>query len=108
MLTAYAGRKLEAWDVAFYAERLRQEKLELAEEELRPYFPLPRVLDGLFKLCGTLFDIAVAEAPPPDAWHDSVALLRAQAPRRHADRQLLHRSLRAPEQARRRVDGRLP
>ena len=51
MLTDYAGRKLEAWDVAFYAERLKQEKLELAEEELRPYFPLPRVLDGLFKLC---------------------------------------------------------
>ena len=30
------------------------------------------MLDGLFKLCGTLFDITVAEAPPPDAWHDSV------------------------------------
>jgi len=72
MLTEYAGRKLAAWDVAFYAERLRQEKLGLAEEELRPYFALPRVLDGLFKLCGTLFDITVAEAPPPDTWHDSV------------------------------------
>jgi oligopeptidase A len=72
MLTEYAGRKLEAWDVPFYAERLRQEKLGLAEEELRPYFALPRVLDGLFGLCGKLFDISVAEAPPPDTWHDSV------------------------------------
>ena len=72
MLTDYAGRKLESWDVPFYAERLRQEKLGLAEEELRPYFPLPRVLDGLFKLCSTLFDFTVAEAPPPDTWHDSV------------------------------------
>jgi oligopeptidase A len=71
-LTEYAGRKLAAWDVPFYAERFRQEKLGLAEEELRPYFALPRVLDGLFKLCGTLFDITVAEAPPPDKWHDSV------------------------------------
>jgi oligopeptidase A len=71
-LTEYAGRKLAAWDVSFYAERLRQQKLGLAEEELRPYFALPRVLDGLFKLCGTLFDITVAEAPPPDSWHDSV------------------------------------
>jgi oligopeptidase A len=68
MITAHAGRKLEAWDVAFYAERLRQQKLGLAEEELRPYFALPRVLDGLFKLCGKLFDIAVAEAPPPNTW----------------------------------------
>ncbi len=72
MITAHAGRKLEAWDVSFYAERLRQEKLGLAEEELRPYFALPRVLDGLFKLCGKLFDITVAAAPPPNTWHESV------------------------------------
>src|SRR5436190_9044904 len=71
-LTEFAGRKLESWDVPFYAERFRQEKLGLAEEELRPYFALPRVLDGLFKLCGRLFDITVAAAPPPDTWHDSV------------------------------------
>jgi oligopeptidase A len=71
-LAAYAGRTLESWDVAFYAERLKQEKLELAEEELRPYFPLPRVLDGLFKLCGTLFGFTVAEAPRPEVWHDTV------------------------------------
>src|SRR5688572_14001914 len=72
VLTDYAGRKLDAWDVPFYAERLKQEKLELAEEELRPYFPLPRVLDALFKLAGTLFDLRVTEAAPPDVWHDSV------------------------------------
>jgi len=80
MLTEYAGRKLEAWDVAFYAERLKQEKLELAEEELRPYFPLPRVLDGLFKLCATLFDLRVAEAPRPDVWHDSVRYYELKRP----------------------------
>jgi oligopeptidase A len=72
MLADYAGRKLDAWDVSYFAERVKQEKLQLAEEELRPYFPLPRVLDGLFKLCGTLFDLSVAEAPRPDVWHDSV------------------------------------
>jgi oligopeptidase A len=71
-VSAYAGRELSSWDVPFYAERLRQEKLDLAEEELRPYFPLPRVLDGLFKLCGTLFDLTIAEAPRPDVWHDAV------------------------------------
>ena len=72
MLTDYAGRKLDAWDVPFYAERLKQEKLELAEEELRPYFALPRVLEVLFKLAGTLFDLRIAAARPPDVWHDSV------------------------------------
>jgi len=71
-LEDFAGRKLASWDVAFYSERLKQQKLKLAEEELRPYFPLPRVLDGLFKLCGTLFDLRVAEAPRPDTWHDTV------------------------------------
>ncbi|HEX5047386.1 MAG TPA: M3 family metallopeptidase [Gammaproteobacteria bacterium] len=71
-LAAYAGRKLEAWDVAFYAERLKQERLELAEEELRPYFPLPQVLDGLFGLVGKLFDVTIAEASPPSVWHPSV------------------------------------
>jgi oligopeptidase A len=72
MIEAHAGHKLAAWDVAFYAERLRQQKLGLAEEELRPYFALPRVLDGLFKLCGKLFDVIVADAPPPTTWHESV------------------------------------
>jgi oligopeptidase A len=77
-LSCYAGRKLEAWDVPFYAERLKQEKLGLAEEELRAYFPLPRVLDGLFSLCGRLFDLTIAEAPRPDVWHDSVRYYELQ------------------------------
>jgi oligopeptidase A len=72
MVSKYAGRRLESWDVPFFAERLKQEKLELAEEELRPYFPLPQVLEGLFNLCRKLFDMSVAEASRPDVWHDTV------------------------------------
>ena len=71
-LRAYAGRKLEPWDTAFYAERLKQEKLSLAEEELRPYFPLPQVQDGLFKLLGTLFDLRVTEVAAANVWHPTV------------------------------------
>ncbi|HVY65880.1 MAG TPA: M3 family metallopeptidase, partial [Gammaproteobacteria bacterium] len=71
-LAGFAGRRLEPWDTAFYAERLRQQKLNLAEEELRPYFPLPQVLDGLFGLFGTLFDLEVREAAAPSVWHPSV------------------------------------
>ncbi|HZF28653.1 MAG TPA: M3 family metallopeptidase [Gammaproteobacteria bacterium] len=78
-LSTYAGRKLEAWDVAYYAERLKQERLELAEEELRPYFPLPRVLDGLFALVGKLFDVTIAEASPPSVWHPSVGYYEIRA-----------------------------
>ena len=81
---------------------------QLAEEELRPFFPLPRVLDGLFSSCGTLFDLddhreRRARRLAPDG-----ALLRARRARDGTlDRQLLHGSVRAAEQARRRVDGRL-
>jgi oligopeptidase A len=79
-LSAYAGRKLEPWDVGFYAERLKQERLKLAEEELRPYFPLPRVLDGLFGLVATLFDLRVQEAAPPSVWHPTVHYYELRRP----------------------------
>jgi oligopeptidase A len=46
--------------------------LNLAEEELRPYFPLPQVLEGLFALFGTLFDLKVQEVAAPSVWHPSV------------------------------------
>jgi oligopeptidase A len=71
-LCDYAGRKLAAWDTAYYAERLRQEKLHLAEEELRPYFPLPRVLEGLFAVCARLYGITIDERPQTNVWHPTV------------------------------------
>jgi oligopeptidase A len=71
-LTRYAGRKLDAWDTAFYAERVRQEKLHLAEEELRPYFPLPQVQAELFQLCDRLFGIAIEQRPNANIWHPTV------------------------------------
>jgi oligopeptidase A len=64
---------LRHWDVPFWAERLREARYDLRDEELRPYFPLPRVLEGLFALAERLFDIRVTaadgEAP---VWHDDV------------------------------------
>lgn len=54
------------WDVAFWAERLREDKYDLKDEELRPYFALPAVLDGLFKVLVTakylLWDIRTLSA----------------------------------------------
>ncbi|HEY8521494.1 MAG TPA: M3 family metallopeptidase [Gammaproteobacteria bacterium] len=71
-LEAYAGRRLEPWDVAFYSERLRRERFAISEEELRPYFPLERVLAGLFELAERLFGLRLTEAPAPNPWHPSV------------------------------------
>jgi oligopeptidase A len=68
---------LQPWDVSFWAEKLRQESFELDSEALRPYFPLPRVLEGLFGLCERLFGITIAaaddEAP---LWHPDVRFFR--------------------------------
>ncbi|MEY3456875.1 MAG: Oligopeptidase, partial [Planctomycetota bacterium] len=47
------------WDVAFYAERMREERFQFTEEQLRPWFSLDRILDGLFQLCHSLFGIRV-------------------------------------------------
>jgi oligopeptidase A len=64
---------LTHWDIAFWAERIREEKYGLNDEELRPYFPLPQVLDGLFALAHRIFDVTIApadgEAP---VWHSDV------------------------------------
>ena len=72
MLTEYAGCKLEPWDVGFYAEKRKQEVFALSEEELRPYFPLPRVLDGLFELTSRLFGLTITPGDPPSVWHPTV------------------------------------
>jgi oligopeptidase A len=71
-LEAYAGTRLEAWDVAFYTEKLRASRFQVSQEALRPYFPLPKVLSGLFALVEKLYGIRVREAPRAAVWHPSV------------------------------------
>jgi oligopeptidase A len=71
-LEAFAGRRLAAWDVGFYAERLQRERYSVSQEELRPYFPLPRVLGGLFEVAARLFGVAVRERDGAPVWHPDV------------------------------------
>ncbi|MBI1948081.1 MAG: M3 family metallopeptidase [Deltaproteobacteria bacterium] len=72
-LSALAGFSVQHWDIGFFAERLREQRYAFSEEELRPYFPLPRVLDGLFALVGRLFGVSVVDATAKVArWHDDV------------------------------------
>ena len=65
--------QLAPWDLPFWSERLRQERFDLDQEALRPWFPLPQVLDGLFGLCKRLFkvDIQAADGEAP-IWHEDV------------------------------------
>ena len=71
-LEAFAGRTLEAWDVAYYREKLQASRFQVSQEELRPYFPLPKVLDGLFALTERLYGIRVTVRPQAAVWHPSV------------------------------------
>jgi oligopeptidase A len=76
-LTAFAETlglsDLQPWDVAFVTERLRRERYAFDEEVLRPFFPLDRVLAGLFELTETLFGVRVTRRDNPEVWHPDVA-----------------------------------
>ena len=71
-LEEFAGRKLDAWDVAFYSDRLQESRFKVSQEALRPYFPLPKVLGGLFALIRRLYGVSVRERPGVGVWHPSV------------------------------------
>ncbi len=67
------AKDLKNWDVTFWAERQREEKFDFTQEELRPYFPLPQVLDGLFGLVKRLFNVSVTPADgKAPIWHENV------------------------------------
>ena len=65
----FAGRKLNSWDVGFYSERLKRERFSLSEEALRPYFPLPRVLAGMFTVAERLYGVKIVERKDVDLYH---------------------------------------
>ncbi len=79
-LKAFAASKgaqeasdLKHWDISFWSERLREERFAFSAEELRPYFPLPQVLDGLFGLVKRLFGVTVTPADgQAPVWHEDV------------------------------------
>lgn len=73
-LKAFAGDEdLKHWDISFWAEKQREAKFAFNEEELRPYFPLPQVLDGLFSLAKRIFGVTIAAADgQAPVWHEDV------------------------------------
>ena len=77
---AHEAGDLAPWDLPFWSEKLRKERFDLDQEALRPWFPLPQVLDGLFGLCQRLFkvDIRPADGEAP-IWHEDVRFFRVYA-----------------------------
>ncbi len=63
---------LEAWDIPFYSEKLRQHRYAITQEELKPYFPEDRVLAGMFTVVNKLYGIEISEIKGVDVWHEDV------------------------------------
>lgn len=68
----YGINDLEPWDLTFYSEKLRQKEFEISQEELRPYFPEPRVVQGLFSVLEKLYGMKVEEIKEFETWHPEV------------------------------------
>ncbi len=79
-LEKFAGRRLDAWDVTYYSERLQQSRYSVSQEELREYLPLARVLAGLFELAEKLFDVRIKERQGVAVWHPDVRFFDVTTP----------------------------
>ena len=75
-LNAHAARleidEIEPWDLGYVSESLRRERFEIDDEMVRPYFPLSRVLAGLFDIVERVFGITVSERQVEEVWHPDV------------------------------------
>lgn len=76
--------QLEAWDVAYYSEKLKQAKYSVSQEALRPYFPLDHVLKGLFQVAGKVFNIDIkAVDAGVDLYHSDVKFFKVYRQQQH-------------------------
>ncbi len=77
-LEAFAGQKLEPWDVGYWAEKQRRALYDFDEEALRPYFRAERVVDGMFEIVGKLYGIQVMRREGVPLWHPDVRCYEVQ------------------------------
>ncbi|WP_353144485.1 M3 family metallopeptidase [Acinetobacter pragensis] len=60
--------ELQPWDTGYYAEKLKMQQFNLSQEALKPYFPAPKILQGLFSIVNRLYGINIVEREAP-VWH---------------------------------------
>ena len=68
----YGVEKLEPWDIAYYSEKLRQKRFAISQETLRPYFPVPKVIQGMFEVVRRLYGVQIKEKKDVELWHEEV------------------------------------
>ncbi|WP_426199710.1 oligopeptidase A [Pseudomonas sp. DC3200b2] len=108
---------LQSWDSGFYGEKLREQRYSVSQETLRVYFPIDKVLDGLFAIVQKLYGIEIAELSGFDSWHPDVRLFEITENGQHVGRFFFDLYARANKRGgawmdgakdrRRTVDGRL-
>jgi oligopeptidase A len=79
-LEEFAGRRLEPWDIGYYSEKQRRALYEFDEEQLRPYFPAERVVDGMFAIVERLFGVQVKRGDDVPVWHPDVRYYEVREP----------------------------
>src|SRR5690606_20069374 len=65
----YGQDELQAWDVSYYSEKLRQHRYAISQEELRPWFPVDQVIRGLFQVAERLFGVDIVASDKAELWH---------------------------------------
>lgn len=89
-LKAYAAEQgcpdLQSWDTGYYGEKLREQRYSVSQEALRVYFPIDKVLSGLFSLVERLYGIQIAELTGFDSWHPDVRLFEIRENGQHVGR----------------------
>ncbi len=70
--THYQSDELAAWDLSYYAEKLKQHTYAISDEELRPYFPEKQAVAGLFEVVSRLYGLVITEQTDVDVWHKDV------------------------------------
>ncbi len=63
---------LNPWDIAYYSEKLRQKKYNISQEEVKPYFPAEKVIQGMFDVVSRLYGVSFNERKGIDSWHPDV------------------------------------
>ena len=64
---------LQAWDLTYYSEKLKQQRYSISDEELRPYFPESKVVSGLFAVVSKLYGLTISPRDDVDRWHKDVS-----------------------------------
>jgi len=63
---------LQAWDIGYASEKLKQQRYAISDEDLKPYFPVDKVLNGLFELVEKLYKVTIKQNTSVKSWHDDV------------------------------------